>query len=637
MNDLPAYIVSALKKGIKLHYAGHSGDGLVQGTIQMAHRGVRGGRWPDEKIIKASAWFKRHVFDREKMKNPSDWNKPPNYSPAYVAWLLWGDSGDGRGAEWIHKRADRIRSQRREAVEESLSVKVVKTGQGNKYQVDGRVAPQIVAQPQSLLTFNLSDESNLTHPLRLSLTPDGIHGGGDEIPADKIHGIPGQPESFVRYNLSNVEAVAVYYFCTNHPNMGSSINLESAAQENKTGGASTKAPPEDRIKGGRNTGRAGTGGGGVSLSPATNKGLRAKVSAHNDEYGNDSRKRVTLSMLQKVYLRAAGAFSTSHRPGMTRGQWSFGRVNAFLYLLRNLRPFRKGYTTDNDLLPSAHPLSPKKEQRIGGSLSSKIKAKENQMNSIKEYGRILSGMRYEMGKLAREHHCTEAERVELNQMLKDVDEHCCYGTGMKCRCDLHSLMMMLSKMLSRVKDADRSQIHHELEEMLGRYEGMAFGPMYDEYQYEVDETGSEPNLEGVEDPTAEQRSDLPAEAYEPSAFFANKEGDFDVDGDFRSSLSKLPHHINTVINADDNESVDIPRLRNALARFNQVDWSKFPPRTEMQTRAHLEKHADALLYGAKEGSCKNCKQEDIDALKVELSLFRSGEFEELARIHDSDS
>ena len=39
-------------------------------------------------------------------------------------------------------------------------------------------------------------------------------------------------------------------------------------------------------------------------------------------------------MLKKVYRRGAGAFSTSHRPGQTRGSWAMARVNMFLKMMR---------------------------------------------------------------------------------------------------------------------------------------------------------------------------------------------------------------------------------------------------------------------------------------------------------------
>ena len=72
-------------------------------------------------------------------------------------------------------------------------------------------------------------------------------------------------------------------------------------------------------------------------------------------------------MLKAVYRRGAGAFSTSHRPGMNRNQWAMGRVNAFLKLLKSGKPTNSAYTTDNDLLPAKHPRSTKRDNSITAS------------------------------------------------------------------------------------------------------------------------------------------------------------------------------------------------------------------------------------------------------------------------------
>ena len=58
--------------------------------------------------------------------------------------------------------------------------------------------------------------------------------------------------------------------------------------------------------------------------------LKNKVKEHNAKY----KKKVTLGQLKKVYRRGAGAFSQSHRPGMSRGGWAMARVNMFLKMKR---------------------------------------------------------------------------------------------------------------------------------------------------------------------------------------------------------------------------------------------------------------------------------------------------------------
>lgn len=120
------------------------------------------------------------------------------------------------------------------------------------------------------------------------------------------------------------------------------------------------APPKDQIKGSKENpaGSASDKTGGIKLSEGTEKTLQNKVTEHNDKMKEADRPdwtRVTLGALKAVYRRGSGAFSTSHRPNMSRAQWSFARVNAFLYLSRTGAPQNKNYVQDNDLLKSSHP------------------------------------------------------------------------------------------------------------------------------------------------------------------------------------------------------------------------------------------------------------------------------------------
>ncbi len=120
------------------------------------------------------------------------------------------------------------------------------------------------------------------------------------------------------------------------------------------------APPKDQVFGSDENpaGSAADTAGGIEVSEATEKALQTKADEHNAEMAADDRPawtRTRVSTLRAVYRRGAGAFSTSHRPNMTRGQWAMARVNAFLYLLRNGKPENPNYVTDNDLLPEDHP------------------------------------------------------------------------------------------------------------------------------------------------------------------------------------------------------------------------------------------------------------------------------------------
>lgn len=122
------------------------------------------------------------------------------------------------------------------------------------------------------------------------------------------------------------------------------------------------APKKEQIKGSKTNpaGSAEGSGSGITFDEKTTTALKNKVSEHNDAMSKDNRPewtRATLGSLKAVYRRGAGAYSVSHRPGMTRGQWAMGRVNAYLFLLRNGNPENANYKQDNDLLPAGHPKS----------------------------------------------------------------------------------------------------------------------------------------------------------------------------------------------------------------------------------------------------------------------------------------
>ena len=96
--------------------------------------------------------------------------------------------------------------------------------------------------------------------------------------------------------------------------------------------AQTPAKPSERKKGSSKNkpGSAGGKGGKITFSESIIKSLKEKVKEHNSKHS----KKVTLGQLKKVYRRGAGAFSSSHRPGMSRGGWAMARVNMFLKMKR---------------------------------------------------------------------------------------------------------------------------------------------------------------------------------------------------------------------------------------------------------------------------------------------------------------
>tara|TARA_R100000084_G_scaffold35909_1_gene14412 strand:- start:313 stop:1569 length:1257 start_codon:yes stop_codon:yes gene_type:complete len=115
----------------------------------------------------------------------------------------------------------------------------------------------------------------------------------------------------------------------------------------KKSGAQTPAEPSERKKGSKKNpkGSAGEKGGKITFSEKTTNSLKEKVKEHNSKHS----KKVTLSQLKKVYRRGAGAFSTSHRPNMSRHGWAMARVNMFLKMVRGGKVKESYKKADQDI------------------------------------------------------------------------------------------------------------------------------------------------------------------------------------------------------------------------------------------------------------------------------------------------
>ena len=114
----------------------------------------------------------------------------------------------------------------------------------------------------------------------------------------------------------------------------------------------TPAPRKDRVKG-SDENKAGSAasrstGGGIEISESTEQALKNKITDFKKR--NPSRKTPSLGTLKKVYRRGAGAFSTSHRPGMGRAQWAIARVNKFLTMAGGGSVKKSYRDADGDLL-----------------------------------------------------------------------------------------------------------------------------------------------------------------------------------------------------------------------------------------------------------------------------------------------
>lgn len=108
------------------------------------------------------------------------------------------------------------------------------------------------------------------------------------------------------------------------------IENEKAKRPGPKSKAQTPAKPEEKIEGSdkNKPGSASTDSDSkIEISESQVKALENKVKDHNEKHPD---KKVSLRQLKKVWVRGAGAFSTSHRPDQTRSSWAMARVNTFL-------------------------------------------------------------------------------------------------------------------------------------------------------------------------------------------------------------------------------------------------------------------------------------------------------------------
>jgi HK97 family phage portal protein len=91
----PKGVREAARRGLDLHEAGRSGDGLQPKTVREAREIAAGRDVTPDKLRRMRAWFARHESDRK-----PGWGKPGKETPGYVAWLIWG--GDA-GRSWAIK------------------------------------------------------------------------------------------------------------------------------------------------------------------------------------------------------------------------------------------------------------------------------------------------------------------------------------------------------------------------------------------------------------------------------------------------------------------------------------------------------------------------------------------------------
>ena len=110
-----AGMAAAARRGLKLHEEGKSGDGLKPETVARANRLARREEMNPDWVREMNAWFARHY-----PSSTSDgWDKAPDYSPFFVAYLLWGGTP---AKNWAARKVKQMEADAARSMEVKVSV-----------------------------------------------------------------------------------------------------------------------------------------------------------------------------------------------------------------------------------------------------------------------------------------------------------------------------------------------------------------------------------------------------------------------------------------------------------------------------------------------------------------------------------
>ena len=108
----------------------------------------------------------------------------------------------------------------------TFAITVVDVNGSNKYFIDGSnlTSSSITLLKGHGYIFDQSDSSNNGHPLFISTTSNGTHGGGTAYSTGWTStGIPGQSGAQSQFIVATDAPNNLYYYCANHSNMGGGI------------------------------------------------------------------------------------------------------------------------------------------------------------------------------------------------------------------------------------------------------------------------------------------------------------------------------------------------------------------------------------------------------------------------------
>jgi hypothetical protein len=101
------------------------------------------------------------------------------------------------------------------------------TVSGMKFYIDSILQADVTLYRGFTYTFDQSASSNSPHPLRISTTSDGTHGGGTQYTDGVTYTGSQGSNGLLTFTVPLDAPDTLYYYCQNHGNMGGEISIQS--------------------------------------------------------------------------------------------------------------------------------------------------------------------------------------------------------------------------------------------------------------------------------------------------------------------------------------------------------------------------------------------------------------------------
>jgi len=127
------------------------------------------------------------------------------------------------------------RKDRIPVTEYNVTVQSKSDNSGNAFYIDNDEATALSLVRGKTYRFIQSDLSNVNHPLKFSRVLNGTHVDALEYTTNVTYvGFPGTSGSYTQITIPQDAPLALYYYCSNHIGMGSSLAIsgKNVAKEN---------------------------------------------------------------------------------------------------------------------------------------------------------------------------------------------------------------------------------------------------------------------------------------------------------------------------------------------------------------------------------------------------------------------